>query len=70
MPHLLYNGAMTPLELKEKLLDAKSQYRNGAIDIDALYAAADAYIEALKAFKKRTKAKLNIPSRAYLIRAL
>ena len=70
MPLLLYTGDMTALELKEKLLDAKSQYRQGAIDIDALYAAADAYIDALKAFKKRTKAKLTIPTRAYLIRAL
>ena len=40
------------------------------IDVDALYAAADEYIESLKAFKKRTHAKLNIPSRAYIIRAL
>jgi N-formylglutamate amidohydrolase len=61
---------MTPLELKEKLLDARSQYRNGDCDIDALYAAADAYIDSLKAYKKRTKAKLNIPSRGYLLRAL
>lgn len=67
---VLYTGRMTPLELREKLLDAKSQHRQGLIDVDTLYAAADEYIESLKAFKKRTHAKLNIPSRAYIIRAL
>ena len=40
---------MTPLELREKLLDAKSQHRQGLIDVDTLYAAADEYIESLKA---------------------
>ena len=61
---------MTPLELREKVIESKRLYGQGLIDVDALYAAADAYIEALKAFKKRTKAKLAIPSRAYIIRAL
>ena len=67
---VLYTGRMTPLELREKVIESKRLYGQGLIDVDALYAAADAYIEALKAFKKRTHAKLNIPSRAYIIRAL
>ena len=58
------------MELRDKLIEAKRLYGQGAIDVDALYAAADAYIDALKAFKKRTKAKLAIPSRAYIIRAI
>lgn len=70
MPPLLYNEGMTALELREKVIEAKRLFGQGLIDVDALYAAADAYIDALKAFKKRTKAKLNIPTRAYLIRAL
>ena len=67
---VLYTGRMTPLELREKVIESKRLYGQGLIDVDALYAAADAYIEALKAFKKRTHAKLSIPSRAYIIRAL
>lgn len=61
---------MTPLELRDKLIESKRLYGQGLIGIDALYAAADEYIDALKAFKQRTKAKLSIPSRAYIIRAL
>lgn len=62
---------MTPLELRSNLIEAKKLYGQNVITIDDLYTAADAYIESLKDFKKRTKAaKLHIPSRSYLIRAL
>ena len=61
---------MTAIELKEQLRLAKGAFHRGEIDIDALYAAADAYIEAIKAFKKRTKAKISVPTRGYIIRAV
>ena len=61
---------MTPLELREKVIEAKRLYGQGIITIDDLYAAADAYIESIRAFKQRTKAKIAIPSRGYIIRAL
>lgn len=61
---------MTALELRSKLLEAKQQYGRGEITVDALYAVADAYIDALKAYKKASGKRLTIPSRGYLIRAL
>ena len=62
---------MTPLELRSQVIVAKQQFGLGEITIDQLYAAADAYIEALREYKRRTGNKrLNIPSRGYLIRAL
>lgn len=62
---------MSALDLKFKLQEAKQQFGRNEITIDQLYVAADAYIEALKEFKKRTKnKKLAIPNRGYLIRAL
>lgn len=62
---------MTPLQLRDELIKAKQMYGRGEIDIEKLYVAADAYIEAIKAFAKRTgNKKLRAPSRAYLIRAI
>jgi len=60
---------MTTLELKDRLVKAKDLYTMGKISIDDLYAAADAYIDALREYKKRTGKKFAIPSRGYLIRA-
>lgn len=61
---------MTALDLKFKLQEAKKQFGRKEITIDQLYVAADAYIDALKEFKKRTKAKISIPNRGYVIRAI
>ncbi len=61
---------MTPIELRTKLIDAKRAFGRGEITIEQLYAAADAYIDAIKEFKKRTGARIAVPSRAYLIRAV
>ena len=62
---------MSPIELRSKLIEAKQQFGRNEITIDALYAVADAYIDALREYKKRTgNKKLNIPARGYLIRAL
>lgn len=57
------------LKLKTALQTAKAQYHQGEIDLDALYAAADAYIASLKAYRKRTGKKFRLPSRGYIIRA-
>lgn len=61
---------MTALELRSKLLEAKKRYGRGEITIDALYATADAYIDALCQYQKASGKKFAIPSRGYLIRAL
>jgi len=60
---------MTSLQLKDKLCADIKLYGKGKIDIDQLYASADAYIEALKQYKQCTGKKFRIPSRGYLIRA-
>lgn len=62
---------MTALDLRDKFIEARKLFFAQQITIDDLYKAADAYIEAIKAFKKKTSnKKLRIPDRAYLIRAL
>ena len=62
---------MTTLQLRDSLLTAKQQFGRNEIGLDELYAAADAYIESIKEFKKRTgDKKLRVPNRSYLIRAL
>lgn len=61
---------MTTLELRTQAIEAKQRFGRGEISVDDLYAAADAYIAALKTYKKATGKKLSITSRAYLIRAL
>lgn len=62
---------MTTLELRDRLLTAKQRFGRNEIGVNELYAAADAYIESIKEFKKRTgNKKLKVPSRSYIIRAL
>lgn len=61
---------MTPIELRHNLQLTKQAFGRGEATVDDLYAAADKYIAALREFKKRTKAKINIPSRSYIIRAI
>lgn len=61
---------MTALELRNGLILAKKKFGQGLITESELYAVADKYIDALKAYKKLKNAKLPIPSRSYLIRAL
>jgi hypothetical protein len=61
---------MTPLELRQKLIESIHAFNRSEISPDDLYAIADAYIAALKEYAKRTKKKFRIPSRGYLIRAL
>ena len=58
------------LTLRNDLIIARAQHAQGTITTDALYLKADAYIAALREYKKRTGKKLTIPSRSYLIRAL
>ena len=58
------------LTLRNDLIIARAKHQQGAITTDELYQSADAYIAALREYKKRTGKKLTIPSRAYLIRAL
>lgn len=61
---------MTPLQLRDALIEAKKAFGRGEITVDTLYVAADAYIESIKAYAKRTKKKIRPPSRAYIIRAI
>ena len=62
---------MSPMEYRNKLIEAKQQFGRSEITAAQLEAVADAYIESLKEFKKRTKnKKLRIPARGYIIRAI
>lgn len=62
---------MSALEYRDQMIIAKQKFGRGEISIDDLYAAADAYIEAIRQFKKRTNnKKLRVPDRAYVIRAI
>lgn len=61
---------MTPLELRDKVIEARRLWGQGQLTTDELNATADKYIDALKAYKKKTGKKLSIPNRAYLLRAL
>jgi hypothetical protein len=58
------------LLLRDAVILARARYHRGEISVDALYAAADAYIAELRAYKKRTGKRMSIPNRAYLLRAL
>jgi hypothetical protein len=60
----------TPLTLRDELKAAKAGFGQGRLTVAELEAAADAYIASLKAYKKRTGAKIAIPARGYLIRAI
>ena len=60
----------TPLECRAAVLAAREQFGRGEIPESQLFAAADAYIQSLKDWKKRTGRKLRIPTRAYVLRAL
>lgn len=61
----------TPLECKSALLEARKQWGQQLITEAQLYTVANEYIEAIKAYKKRTNNKmLHIPTASYLIRAL
>lgn len=62
---------MTAHEYRNALIEAKQRFGRGEITATELYAAADAYIEAIKDFKRRTgNKKLRVPDRGYLIRAI
>lgn len=56
--------------LRNKLIATRMQYHNSEATIEQLFAAADDYIAALKAYKKASGKRFTIPSRSYLIRAL
>lgn len=60
----------TALQLRDRVISLRWQHARGDATIEQLYAAADAYIEAIKAYKARTGKRVIIPSRAYIIRAL
>lgn len=60
---------MNPQEYRNQLIEAKQRFGRNEITTDQLYAAADAYIDAIKDFKKRTgNKKLPVPSRGHLLR--
>lgn len=61
---------MDLLDLRDKVIDLIHRQHRGEATVDDLYAAADAYIAGLRAYKKRTGKRLTIPGRSYLIRAL
>lgn len=70
LPLLWYLLDMTPIQLRSKLIESKQAFGRGEITIEQLYAAADAYIAAIRDYAKRTGKRITIPSRAYLIRAV
>lgn len=54
---------------RNALVDAKRDMLNGDGTVDDVYAAAEAYRDALKAWKKRTgRKKFRVPSVSQLIR--
>ena len=58
------------IQLRDNVLTQRANYSRGLASLDDLYAAADAYIAALKAYRKASGKRFTIPSRAYLLRAL
>jgi len=60
---------MSALDLKFAMQEAKKKFGRGEIGENELFEAADAYIDAIREFKKRTKAKIAVPSRGYILRA-
>ena len=64
------HATASPIDLRSKLQAARAAHQHGQLDLDGLYAAADEYIAALRAYKKRTGRRISIPSRAYIIRAV
>jgi hypothetical protein len=61
---------MTPMQARTHLIQTRAAYAAGSATIDQLYEAADAYITALKQYRKASGKNVTIPSRAYVIRAL
>ena len=59
----------TTLQLKDALCEAIKQHEAGKITLKTLYAAADIYLDSLKAYKESTGKRFRIPSRGYIIRA-
>lgn len=61
---------MTPLELRDEVFRARQAWGRGEITLEDLYQAVDAYIDSLRAFKKRTGKRLSIPGRHQVIRMM
>jgi DNA-directed RNA polymerase sigma subunit (sigma70/sigma32) len=59
-----------PLELRQQVIEARIRFGHSEISIDELYRICDLYREAIREYSKRSKKKIRIPSRAYLLRAL
>lgn len=60
---------MTAHDYRNQLIEAKQRFGRNEITSTQLYAAADAYINAIKEFKQRTgNKKLNVPTRGHLLR--
>jgi hypothetical protein len=72
----MYPQSSTPtttpslLDLRARVIAVRGAQQHGQASIEDLYAAADAYIAALRQYKRRTGRRLTIPNRAYLLRAL
>jgi hypothetical protein len=60
----------TALELRQQVITARDKFNHGEIPVDDLYVACDLYREAIREYLKRTKKRIKVPSRSYLIRAL
>jgi len=59
----------SPLQLKSDFQETRKAFYAGNATQEQLFSAADAYIDALKAYKKRRKLhRLAIPTRAKLLR--
>jgi hypothetical protein len=60
----------TALTAREAMIAARARYYAGAGTEAEMNAAADAYIEALRVYRKLSGKKFSIPSRAYILRAI
>jgi|LakMenE01Jun11ns_1017448.scaffolds.fasta_scaffold9685388_2 hypothetical protein len=59
----------SPLELKQAFIEMRTKFHRQEVDLTTVYAAADAYIESIKEFKKQRKdKKLFVPDRTKLMR--
>lgn len=58
-------------DARNNVITTRQAFGRGEATVEQLYAAADAYIAALTAYKKATgNKKMRIPNRGYILRAL
>ena len=56
------------LELLERFVLLRARYQRREVTLEAVYAAADEYIDSLKEYRRETGRKVPLPTRAALMR--